>query len=369
MTLNEIKEFLRSKKGYIKNSPKTIARRLNCSEELVQEALKEVRLELKNTNENSNEFETFIDRVGIDPTEIQSVKFWQTQSGEARFSVVTLNSNNEINTLRKELELLASSYSPVIIKRDYPKQNNAVALEISLPDIHYGKLTDESTVDLENIYIATVSDLVQKCSHLNIERILLPIGNDGLNSEGMRQTTTKGTPQHDSVNWIKSFRGYWGLMVKTINYLQTIAPVDVVVVQGNHDFERMFYIGDVLAGWYRNNDNVSVNNDILPRKYWEYGVNSIMFTHGDKEKHSDLPLIMATENPEMFARTTYREVHCGHLHKEMVNEYRGIKVRFIPSICDNDDWHKQMGYESKRTGQVYIWSKKSGLEGIFQTNI
>ena len=34
-----------------------------------------------------------------------------------------------------------------------------------------------------------------------------------------------------------------------------------------------------------------------------------------------MPLIMATENPEMFARTSHREVHCGHLHKEMVNEY------------------------------------------------
>ena len=94
-----------------------------------------------------------------------------------------------------------------------------------------------------------------------------------------------------------------------------------------------------------------------------------MFTHGDKEKTADMPLIMATEQPEMFARTTSREVHCGHLHKEMVNEYRGIKVRFLPSICPNDEWHKQMGYEAKRTVQAYIWNKQRRLEGYLQTHV
>ena len=79
--------------------------------------------------------------------------------------------------------------------------------------------------------------------------------------------------------------------------------------------------------------------------------------------------VMATEKPEMFARTSHREVHCGHLHKEMVNEYRGIKVRFVPSICPNDEWHKQMGYEAKRTGQAYIWNKHKGLEGYLQSNV
>ena len=37
----------------------------------------------------------------------------------------------------------------------------------------------------------------------------------------------------------------------------------------------------------------------------------LMFTHGDKEKPADMPLIMATEQPEMFARAKHHEVHCG----------------------------------------------------------
>jgi hypothetical protein len=71
----------------------------------------------------------------------------------------------------------------------------------------------------------------------------------------------------------------------------------------------------------------------------------------------------------MFAETKHREAHCGHLHKEMVNEYRGIKVRFLPSICTTDDWHKQMGYEAYRCAQAYIWNKETGLEGFLQHNL
>jgi len=185
----------------------------------------------------------------------------------------------------------------------------------------------------------------------------------------MRKTTTKGTPQDESAGWKETFRGYWKLMVKAIDYLKVIAPVDVIVVSGNHDYERMYYAGDVLSGWFRNDENVTVNNNNEPRKYYSYGNSMLMFTHGDNEKPAEMPLIMATEEPQMFAASKFREVHCGHFHKEMVNEYRGVKVRFIPSICPNDEWHKKMGYQAARTGQAYIWSKTRGLEGYLQSNV
>ena len=45
--------------------------------------------------------------------------------------------------------------------------------------------------------------------------------------------------------------------MKSIDYLAQFAPVDVVVVQGNHDFERMFYVGEVLDAMYHKNKNVN----------------------------------------------------------------------------------------------------------------
>lgn len=376
MTVNEIKDFLAEKAGYLKKSADVLSERLNCPIEDCETALYEARKLARNTEDNDNdsdnvinEFEQFLDKNGISQSDVSSVKFWQTVSGQQRFSVVTKGESMSVESIKQEIEQFAASYSPSAPKKPRNPIIDPVAYEISLPDIHYGKLHNLNLTQVEDEYMMAVQDLVRKASGLEIERFILPIGNDGMNSEGMRGTTTKGTPQQDSGGWKDTFRGYWQLMTTAVNFLKKKAPVDIIVISGNHDYERMFYAGDVLAGWYRNDADVTVDNSYSSRKYYEYGKNMLMFTHGDKEKPADMPLIMATENPEMFARTSHREVHCGHLHKEMVNEYRGIKVRFIPSICPNDEWHKQMGYEAKRTGQAYIWNKFKGLEGYLQTNV
>ena len=380
MTKDQIKGFLSEKPGYLKEGAERLSEKLNCSVETCRNALREARIEAKeefdveNGNESViTEFQTFLDKNEIAPEDVKSVKFWQTMSGEQRFSIVTKKDEKSKHELKKEIEDFASQYSPEVEKIKWvgkgSMKKDKCVYEISLPDIHYGKMTGETLEQLENNFMMCVDDLVTKADGLNIDKFLLPIGNDGMNSEGMRRTTTKGTPQEDNADWKDTFRGYWRLMVRAIDSLKLRAPVHVIVISGNHDFERMFYAGDVISGWYKNDKNVTVDNDLEQRKYFEYGKNMIMFTHGDNEKPAEMPLIMATEQPEMFARCEFREAHCGHLHKEMVNEYRGIKVRFLPSICSNDSWHKSMGYEARRTAQAHIWSQKRGYEGYLQTNI
>jgi hypothetical protein len=368
----EIKDFLRTNPGYIKTSVERISHRTNCGDiNLCKEALREVKQELKNQNINQiSEFEKHLEDNNIHPDDVISVKYWQTASGKQRFSIVTKNEQNSVQDIKEEIQNFAELHStnvPTVLRSfDISKP---IAYEISLPDLHYGKMHSKTLNEIESEFLQVIHNLVDQAVNLDIEKFILPIGNDGMNSEGMRQTTTKGTPQQDSAGWKETFRGYWNLIVRAIDYLKEIAPVDVIIISGNHDYERMFYVGDVLAGWYRNDENVVIDNSESSRKYIEYGVNMIMFTHGDKEKPNDIPLIMATEQPEMFAKTSHREAHCGHFHKEMLNEYRGVKVRFIPSICPNDEWHKLMGYEAKRTGQAFIWCKKTGFYGYFQTNL
>jgi len=323
-----------------------------------------------NVNLNDSDFNSLLLAEGLDRTDVKSVKIWQTMKGETRYSIVTKEGDQAMRDVKDEFFESLKSISPTILKRSYDiKKENTIVYEISLPDIHYGKRTGISPEQAEVNYMNSIQELHQRAEGLNIEKFLLPIGNDGMNSEGATRATTKGTPQDDTMDWQASFVGYTKLMIKAINYLSQYAPVDVIIIGGNHDYERMFYAGEVLSARYTEDENVTVDNSMESRKYYEYGTNMIMFTHGDKEKAANMPLIMATEQPMMFARTKFREVHCGHLHKEMVNEYRGIKVRFIPSICANDSWHKQMGYQASRCAQAYIWNKNKGCEGYLQVNI
>jgi hypothetical protein len=380
MTRDEIIEKFRTRKGFLKKGAQWLAdkwdvdiaiikecRKLVASEEWVQE-----RMNNDNGHElsQSQAFTKHLLDNGLTMADVKSVKFWQNFNGEQRYSIVTHNQWHEQPQVKEELLEYIRKRSNKVKKIKYVKPKDPVLYEISLPDIHYGKITDEGPDALEEHYMKAIMDLHRKADGVEIDRFLLPVGNDGLNSEGMRRSTTKGTPQQDSMRWRQSFRGYWHLVTKAIDYLAQFAPVDVVVVQGNHDFERMFYVGEVLDALYHNNKNVTVDNSLETRKYYEYGINMIMFTHGDKERAAELPLLIATEQPDMWGRCKIREVHCGHKHKEMLNEYMGTKVRFIPSICANDNWHKTQGYVGTlRCGQAYIWNKNRGLEGYLQTNV
>ena len=316
------------------------------------------------------ELDVHLQERGINKKDVQSVKHWQAANGDYRFSVVTKEKQFDLTDFKKEFFKEMKEYIPQVAVPNYNiEKGSLVAYEISLPDFHYGKIGAISQEDNNLDFINTIKELHKKAEGLNIEKFILPIGNDGLNSEGYSRATTKGTPQHDAEEWQQTFRGYWKLLVTAIDYLSAFAPVDVIVVQGNHDFERMFYIGEVIEAWYRNYKPVTVYNSYESRKYYKYGNNMLMFTHGDKEKPADMPLLMATERPAMFAECEHREVHCGHQHREIVNTYQGVKVRFLPSIATHDAWHKMMGYHSKREAQAYIWNREKGCEGYLQVNL
>jgi hypothetical protein len=380
MTKDEIIEKLRTKKGYLKKGVKFLADKWEVTNEIIQECKRLVlseehvqdRMNLENENElhQSSAFTEHLKENGLTMADVKSVKFWQNFMGEQRYSIVTHNQWHEQPKIKDELLKYVKSISHKVPKHKWKKATDPICYEISLPDIHYGKITDDRPGAIEEHYMKAIVDLHRKADGVEIERFLLPVGNDGLNSEGYSRATTKGTPQQDHMRWRQSFRGYWHLVTKAIDYLAQFAPVDVIVIQGNHDFERMFYAGEVLDAVYNNNKNVNIDNSLESRKYYEYGINMIMFTHGDKEKAQELPLLIATEQPAMWSRSKVREVHCGHKHKEMLNEYMGTKVRFIPSICANDNWHKTQGYVGTlRCGQAFIWNKNRGLEGYLQTNV
>ena len=311
------------------------------------------------------------------PNTVTKVKKWQLPSGEWRESITFENKENnkseEFEVFKEKfLEEIKKESKKEGLKDTYKfaskKKANAVAVEISLPDFHLGKMTGETIDQQVTLYLETVAELVNKVINHNIEKFILPIGNDLVNSEGKRASTTKGTPQQDNADWMDTFVLGWKMVVGAVEFLKQIAPVEIIVVSGNHAWEREFYIGEVISAFYSNSSIVTVNNSKHPRKYTVYGKNLIGFTHGDCEKAFELPLIMATEVPIEFSQTKFREWHTGHIHKHMVDEFRGIAVKFLPAICGEDAWHKMMGYSAMRKAQAYIYNKETGPEGYIQVN-
>lgn len=273
-------------------------------------------------------------------------------------------------------------YSPKYPKIKYPKQEPNLA-EINLFDLHLGKLAwDEETgtnFDLpiaEQDFDSTIDKLIIQMNPYNVERILFIIGNDFFNVDNSRNTTTNNTPQDEDTRWHKTFNRGRKLIVKQIDKLSSIAPVDVVIVPGNHDMERAFYLGEALHCWYRNSKDITVNNEPKPRKYYKYGLNLIGYTHGNEEKVLDLPVIMASEVPDLWASTRFREWHLGHIHQKKeikwisTQEHKGTVIRYMRSLSGTDAWHNRKGYVNNvRSGEGFIWNKDNGLICQFSANL
>ena len=265
-------------------------------------------------------------------------------------------------------------------------------LEISLFDLHFGKLCwGEETGEDFDIKIArqrflnTIKILIKRASGFNYERILFPVGNDFFNSDNLNNTTTKGTPQDEDLRWQKTFNVGLKLLVDAINMLkQTLVPIDVVVIPGNHDFERSYYMGSVLEAWFHEDTQVNVNNGASPRKYYRFGKVLLGLTHGGEEKEVSLPMIMATdiESKPMWSETLYHEWHLGHIHRKRnvnyavfdrtrtVSEDLGVTIRYLSSLTGTEEWHHKKGFVgAAKAGEGFIWNDELGLIAHLNSNL
>ena len=119
-----------------------------------------------------------------------------------------------------------------------------------------------------------------------------------------------------------------------------------------------------------------VDDTLYKRKYYRHGAVMLGFAHGEKEKPENLPLLMATEQQEAWAATRYHEWHLGHLHKSatkiktVADEFNGVRVRTLPSLCGTDLWHFDMGYvQNIRSAEVYLFDPDRGLAGTQVFNL
>lgn len=274
-------------------------------------------------------------------------------------------------------------YSPV----EYRKKTEQNLLEVNIFDLHLGKLCWAEEVNNNyDIKIASrrfryaVENLMKRANGYQFERIVFPVGNDFFNSDTMTNTTTMGTHQHEDGRWQKTFRLGSKLLVEAIDFMRNYAPVDVLVIPGNHDWQRSFFLGEFLSAWYRDDKSVTVDNKANPRKYYEYGNVLLGFTHGNNERIDALRSLMAHEAREAWARTVYKEFHLGHQHRkisvkhvvksDLTHEELGIIVRMMSSLAGTDSWHHTMGYLGPtRAAEGFIWNKQSGLLGNINVNI
>ncbi len=300
---------------------------------------------------------------------------WQVK---AWLSLKKEDLSHQKDTLIKELKTILPIKS--LVKQDV--HGRKLAYEISIPDVHFGKLSWEEEVGesyslkiAEQRYRNAISDLLSYINIDDVEKIIFPVGNDMLNIDSRRNETFAGTRQDSDSRFFKIVKTVKSILIDVINSLSLIAPVDVIVISGNHDYEGMFMLGEILESYYHNTEVVNVDNSPKQRKYYSYGKNGFQYTHGNEEKHSDLGMIFATEEPKLWASTNYRFCKLGHFHKNKKIQYTsiddniGFQVQILPSLSGADAWHSSKGYISNKQAKGFLYHKEKGQVGEFTYNI
>ena len=259
-------------------------------------------------------------------------------------------------------------------------------LALNIPDLHLGKLSwaPETGVNYD-IRIAcetfgdAVYDLASQALDLNPGVILLPIGNDFLNSDGPNNGkgayTARGTQQDEDGRWQKSFKAGLNVILTRIAHVAEMYPkakVVVDIVPGNHDPERIFYLGLALELHFANHKRIEINAEPTVRKFFdglEHGGTpvAIMMMHGDKVKPASWVGLMAKQFDLRQYET--REIFTGHLHHQRGSrfdtyiEQDEILARQFPSLSPADSWHDQEGYCLSQRAAQAVFYRSDGKVG------
>ena len=311
---------------------------------------------------------------GIDKKDVVSVKHWQNMKGELRFSIVTKEEYGiaEDQILDKITDLI-EDYSPTYTKIERDKDSNHL-LVVNPADIHIGKYAKEletgSAYDCEtavNRVLEGIQGLLQKSEGFAIEKVLFCIGNDILHIDNVYNQTTAGTRQDVDGKWWEHFEIALMLYVKCIEMLRHIAPVDVLHSMSNHDYQSGFHLAHALKSWFRKDDDVNFDISVAHRKYYQYGSKLIGLEHGDGAKMINLPLLMAQEQPKMWADTKYRYFYLHHIHHKVkhkwldAKDYVGVTVEYLRSPSGTDSWHSRKGFTGvPKAVEGFLHEKESG---------
>jgi len=283
------------------------------------------------------------------------------------------------NLIVNEFSVKALKFSPKYKTIKYKKQLSGHLFELALPDMQLGRLVaaEDAGFDItpqSQIKKAddVVDRLINNASAYNISRVLFPVGNDFFDSNTAAMSTAHGTPQEDDVRWKRTYKLGCDFIVRTTEKLQQLAPVDILVIPGNHDEDKIWHLGEYVTAWNHNNKNVVVDNRPQKRKYYTFEKNLIGLTHGYYEKNNKLDALMAYEVKFLWANSLNREWHLGDKHHKVdmelnANELEnGVVVRILRCLADPSVWEYDKGLVgSLKAGEAFIWHPEDGVVGQF----
>jgi hypothetical protein len=283
------------------------------------------------------------------------------------------------NVLEAVEAMIAGAYAdrkPIVTRGVTKPRSTDMLQALVLADPHIGKYAWSKETGWEDYDISIATRLIREsvAELLDINRtpdkLALWCLGDLLHYDTPHGTTTKGTPLDRDGRVEKMLEEAVSTLCDVISDMTKKAPVEVVMVPGNHDAVMTVALRQILTAEFRGHPSVTINTTNTTRKYVTHGRCLIGLTHGDKaQKH--LGELMALEAREHWGQTLLREVHHGHRHSEAaVTTVGGVTIRQHPALCPPDGWHAAEGYVgAPRAMDSYTYHADGYLVGMTRATV
>lgn len=398
--LSRLEALLRMKK-----SKSFYAERLRITENEVDELLKEIRERdqdpndtlktpllcesIRKTNNEKGTIEStiIVDFEPKDDIELAAlhkinldkyiiVNYWSKLLPNGKFTSSVFSKKKEAKDYTAEdFAKFLVDYESNYIPQPQPELERAklIDVEISLSDFHLAKRHidgDNSPSVRCKRYFEAATNLIYDVKALyDIDRIVFPISNDFFHTDNFHHQTTAGTPQETIVDYAHEYELGFALLVDTIGMLKNVCKeLHVVLVQGNHDRTKSYYLAHALDVYFNAEPNIYFDREHSVVKATMLGETFIGYHHGNC-KIEDLPLLFAThpDYSQMFGYAKYREVHTGDKHHYMAKEVKGVRIQQMPSLSGTDRWHQDNNFvHSVRAALALVYDKELGKISEFE---
>ena len=261
-------------------------------------------------------------------------------------------------------------------------------LVVDLADVHFGKLCETTETNHKyNIEIARhravegTRALLRESDGIGVHRILFVMGNDILHTDDGK-ATTKGTPQDTDGTYFTAWRAAMQASADAIGECAAVADVDLMHVMSNHDWRSGWALSQAIGASMGKHEGVRASDYNLSeraRKFYGYGRNGLLFTHGNGLKEELLYGHFVQEGREIISKCDllYAYIHDKH-HKmtkrrgvdvfQSEKDHNGmtaimlgaprpegthIGVEYIRSPSPPDGWHSANQYLNRQAVECY----------------
>jgi len=326
--------------------------------------------------------------VDMDDWEVTKkvVNFWDMGKNRNWQVKVWLSKKVETDTfavIERLIERMPSfhyaPYKPHSVVRNNNSGNMAVICNF---DAHLGKLawdveTSQGDYDIpiavEEFNHVTDENL-NRVAMFDPEKIIFVLGQDMLHYENLEGVTPVGRNILDTDGRLSKLQdAAIDVCVRNILKCRALAPVEVILVQGNHDQTSSLWLAKVLKAWFRNDQHVTIDSKPALRKARLWGTTFIGMTHKiPASKIAAAQADFSIQFKEFWGKAEYREILFGDQHKKMQWKtgsqitHGAILFRQMTALSKIDYWHyEHMFTDAVPGGEALVYSKDHGCIANF----